>query len=635
MHKQSSTVVEPLPLSKHEVLPLSLSDLVPRENSNSLQKFCAAVSAPVQPLPLPQYRPAAKLPSAPVFVQQKPFVIDMQMKDVQFSSGVSAPVSPPSRAHPKLNRFAGRMLSTLFFLELCSGTAMLTSVVIQGGLRGLGIDSLRNRHRKIGPVAVFDLSLWTNVEIILRMIQHGEVDIIHAAPPCGTATRAREIRVKNGPPPLRSEQHPEGLLTLSGLDAGRVASANLVYKHIAIIIMEGDLHGCLCSAENPGRSYMWLTSWWRDIYLSFFHALFQACMHGSQRDKWSLWVANWKEIMLLRAVCDRSHEHAPWGRLRNGAWATAEEAEYTRLLCVRYLQYLLKSLRDKGAVFPPLVLDENWALSLVRNQAMAVSAVKQPRGRRCPPLVKEFKQISTLNLHEGVSSPVLVGHCLASVFNGLSVGSKLIRQSAVGVDGSSELVFGIPWSPKEFCAQASTAKHPFQMQAPLPDPLLKVIFQLVTLGPEAVSKSRLEKLIFWNKVAKDLEPDERKLHESLHPDVARVLAEKRLLLFKRMLEESGYVDSDLFSDICSGFEVTGMAKNSHAFRKDVRLPPLSEKELLSSALWTRHSIIGGVGPSGDADLDNQVWAETQNEVLKGWLVPVLEEDLDTRFGRGG
>jgi hypothetical protein len=64
---------------------------------------------------------------------------------------------------------------------------------------------------------------------------------------------------------------------------------------------------------------------------------------------------------------------------------------------------------------------------------------------------------------------------------------------------------------------------------------------------------------------RDLEPDEKKLQESLHPDVARVLSGKRLLLFERMLEESGYVDSELLSEVRSGFEVTGMAKNSHAF----------------------------------------------------------------------
>jgi hypothetical protein len=46
-----------------------------------------------------------------------------------------------------------------------------------------------------------------------------------------------------------------------------------------------------------------------------------------------------------------------------------------------------------------------------------------------------------------------------------------------------------------------------------------------------VSKSRLEKLSYWNKAFRDLEPEEKKLHESLHTDVAKVLSGKKLLLF--------------------------------------------------------------------------------------------------------
>ncbi len=60
---------------------------------------------------------------------------------------------------------------------------MLTSVVIQGGLKGLGIDSLRNRHKKAGSFAMFDLSVMSKVDIILRWILQENVDSIHAAPP--------------------------------------------------------------------------------------------------------------------------------------------------------------------------------------------------------------------------------------------------------------------------------------------------------------------------------------------------------------------------------------------------------------------------------------------------------------------
>ena len=553
-------------------------------------------------------------------------------KDVQSFSSSPLPGRQPLRS--VFNRFAGRLLGAIFLLELAAGSAMLTSVVIQGGLRGLGIDSLRNRHKRVGPVAVFDLSIYSNVEVILTMIRQGEVDAIHAAPPCGTSTRARDIFVKNGPVPLRSEAFPEGLPGLHGLDALKVEAANQFYKHAAMILEEGVLFGCLCSAENPKRSYMWFTKWWRRIYAEFFHTLFQACMHGSERDKWSLWVSNWSELQDLIAVCDKMHTHAAWGRLPSGTWATAEEAAYPRLLCIRFLRSLIRALLARGVVAPPLQLDDDWANSMLRNQSMAVTSVKQPRGRKCPPLVREFKIVTTIIVAADEVLPVAEGRPLAVEYQNFPIGSKLLRQSKRGVDGSKELVFGVPWSPKEFSHEASKAKHPFQMQAPLPDALLKVVFDLVTKGPEFVSKTRLSKLTYWRKVRKDLESKEAELHSTLHTDVKRVLCGKKLLLFKQMLDESGYVDTALFSDIVSGFKVTGFAKTSHAFVPEVRLPSMTEEDLLTSARWTRHSILGSTGPSGDEALDNEVWAETQEEVSKGWLVPVLESELDSRFGKG-
>ena len=104
-----------------------------------------------------------------------PFVPDFVPTPVKASTGsiaepkfsYSKSLVPASGTKHSVSRFAGKLLSTIFFLELAAGTAMLTSVVIQGGLRGLGIDSLRNRHKTIGPVAVFDLTVDKNVGVIL------------------------------------------------------------------------------------------------------------------------------------------------------------------------------------------------------------------------------------------------------------------------------------------------------------------------------------------------------------------------------------------------------------------------------------------------------------------------------------
>lgn len=50
------------------------------------------------------------------------------------------------------------------------------------------------------------------------LIREGRVKYVHFAPPCGTASRAREIRRKGcDPKPLRSDEEPDGLPHLTGM----------------------------------------------------------------------------------------------------------------------------------------------------------------------------------------------------------------------------------------------------------------------------------------------------------------------------------------------------------------------------------------------------------------------------------
>ena len=100
----------------------------------------------------------------------------------------------------------------LFLLDLFCGTAGVAAAFRACGGDALGIDHIVDRRRVKGPVSKVDLSKQDGQDTILSWIKSGRVDSVTLAPPCGTASRAREIplpkslRLRKGmqPAPLRS-----------------------------------------------------------------------------------------------------------------------------------------------------------------------------------------------------------------------------------------------------------------------------------------------------------------------------------------------------------------------------------------------------------------------------------------------
>ena len=85
---------------------------------------------------------------------------------------------------------------------------------------------------------------------------------------------------------------------------------------------------------------MWDPPWFNRLLglKGIFKVVFQSCMHGGKRPKWSTWVTNVTELKDLSVQCDGSHAHEPWSMERDGrmwTFATEGEAEYPELLCNR------------------------------------------------------------------------------------------------------------------------------------------------------------------------------------------------------------------------------------------------------------------------------------------------------------
>ena len=100
------------------------------------------------------------------------------------------------------------------------------------GFDALGIDWRYNRDTPVCKVLSIDLLLLHRQALLRRILQDERVVYAHLAPPCGTASAARNIRRRRGPDPkpLRDTAHPDGLLSLQGVNKERVEAANTFYS---------------------------------------------------------------------------------------------------------------------------------------------------------------------------------------------------------------------------------------------------------------------------------------------------------------------------------------------------------------------------------------------------------------------
>ncbi len=76
-----------------------------------------------------------------------------------------------------------------------------------------------------------DLTKPEGVKLLWQWLQDERVVGLFLAPPCGSASRARQMPMSNkrkfqGPRPLRADSHPNGRLNLSFKDRRRASLAN-------------------------------------------------------------------------------------------------------------------------------------------------------------------------------------------------------------------------------------------------------------------------------------------------------------------------------------------------------------------------------------------------------------------------
>jgi len=493
-----------------------------------------------------------------------------------------------------------------------------------------GVDHIKQKNA--GRVLIADLTTKAGRDLCWTWLKSPNCVGMFAAPPCGTCSRARGIPIKlpngfliAGPQPLRTDVQPNGVSKMSCINRLRVSQANAIYHFITAAAEFCLDNGKLVCIENPRLSLYWKTTFFQLLASRLQFTAHQACAYGSSRPKWTALAHNTSTLLHLNQVCpgiSASHKHKPWGVVHGPAgrkFSTAKETAYPLPLAYRIAYSLAQELILRGWQPPPVAFCPPDDVSY---QYLRSVVGVQPKASKIAPLVSEFHTSVSVQVPADCAVPIQPGDKLQSSWFNIPAGSCLLKKPPLRLNGgnscngnggnsgdgsnqphtlntgnqshslaqvnpvnspnacvekvSNKLHFGIYRSCDQFISAASWAGHPAGSETRLPCALKNVLNFLSLKSPKEVARHRSDTLNLWLNRGRELRDEERTLHESLHPSLKGILAPKRLLLWKEMLEYYQYPDVAVFDEVISGITLSGAAPDV-PFLNQVSNQPRSPK----------------------------------------------------------
>ena len=560
-----------------------------------------------------------------------------------------APVPAPSASEPSSR--------PPFIIEVFSGMSRLSAC-----LKQLGFDAVAVDHKRLPGAAchvhLVDLCTTEGVELVRRWLAMPNCVGVWFAPPCGTASRAREVKGVPGPPPLRSEKFPNGLPQLGGQALLRVTLANQLYDCVSDLVLEAASRDLVIGVENLRQSFYWRTSMFARIAHLFQFTAFQSCAYGGRRPKWTAIAYTRGAFDGICKSCPGhscAQRHLPWGVAPDApnGFSTSLEAAYPLTLARALAQAFFQAC-------PPRALSPaGLQLSLVRGQVGS-----QPKASVTGPRVPEHARILRVRIPPHVSCPVPlrarlkdpwplphVAVCpersvpaeaqllqMVPVKQGSSSGGSGGKVCSVGSELWNELVWGIPFSPEQFVREAVKAGHPRTLEVALPQVLKDAVCTHASMTESELCALRARQFAKWLKLAQDLRSEEDALKASMHKQVSTILKPKRLLLWKAMMIEASYDDVAIFDEVISGTNLGGPVPDTGVFAPKFKPASVTVEQLKRDAPTSRAALLSTIKSQGES-LDREVQTKTLEERDRGWLSGPIEVDqlppdaiVSRRFG---
>lgn len=524
------------------------------------------------------------------------------------------------------------------FIEACCGSAILSFEVKKRGFSVLPVDWINNKHDCKLSAVKLDLSSSEQVSILKQLIAQGPVEIVWAAVPCGTASKAREIKLPNGekgPKPLRSQAFPEGLPGLSPINQARVHKANEVYDRVADLLQFALSHSCFVIVENPRGSYLWDYKWYRHMISlpGFVDVDYQHCRWTpliASRPKWTRLRTNMKSLLQMSGKCELDHVHLGWGRDVQGNFVTAGESEYHAGMCSVVSDIFAREISARGWELVPEQLNPDFKKADGHKKRRAVAS-KQPRGKFLPPLLPEYKNVEVMTkLDAEKASAKILRIVLPSQISPEGV-SGLFKENQIPLSSEAracigelpddaKVVAGTFRTPEEFFDLSTSAVHPLDLDGAIPDELTEALCQALSMSTAEYVKHLLHKTRDLIKLSEQCSEEDRKIADALPGYAKRISNGKKFATMQKILKATNHPDKTLVNDMISGFSVVGMSPYTSSFDYEVSLPSRTIGELRQLSPVSNAAILGRVGPTKDAQADLKLWELTEEEVDNGWLL---------------
>ena len=543
----------------------------------------------------------------------------------------SACDTPPSGT-PMCLRATGDSASPVF-VEVFAGSAGLTCTARQAGIKAIAVDWAGNKHEAKAASVNVDLSSSSGEATFFQMLEEKRPKAIHIAPPCGTASLARERPLPSSllqqgvpqPMPLRSPEHVWGLPTLQGLDRIKVEAANKLYRFAARLMFWCLQAVCILSIENPLNSYFWsclvdavreLGSHACSLYNTLEHVVFSTCLHGGAREKYTKWLSTPGVFTSLAGNCpgeSSSHRHLPYGvRKHNGRWSfdTAAEGAYPAVLCAKAIQCIAAALGFRSRPPAPRVSDPigqtRRSRRLLPEFATVVVCPRNALPRKPHKVLGPSSGGVSRGPKPGTSAPSnpklplsdgLTPRPLSIAGHELSSPADSYQQEASAF--MDQLEVGIYATPGEYLEKAKELRHPIDGELAVSDWTRRAIFEVLTKTPSELASHRAKVMKHVLQLRLKLEDVEVKLHDTMEPHIKRVMRGKRILLFQALLQEYGYDDLGVIDELVHGVPLTGLQAVPPYAEKDLKAAPSTREILESEAKWRNRAIFQKTTPQDD------------------------------------